>query len=123
MIRTISVFIFLLMLSSQVVAKPPVFVDSIERGSSLSETLKQDILVIFGAEWCGACVKLKREIYADNDILDNLIVYYVDYDKNKSLAKKYNIRSLPTSVIIQNGKEIGRRVGYSDKKQYSDWLK
>jgi len=123
MFRIISVFVFCLILSSQAVAKPPVFVDSIERANSLSETLKKDVLMIFGAEWCGACVKLKKEVYSDIDVLDNLIVYYVDYDDNESLARKYNARSLPTSVVVRDGKEIKRRVGYSGKKQYSDWLK
>lgn len=123
MTRIISVFVFWLILSSQVVAKPPVFVDSIERANSLSETLKQDVLMIFGAEWCGACVKLKKEIYSDISALDGFVVYYVDYDKNKALANKYNARSLPTSVILRKGKEIKRTVGYSGKSQYSDWLK
>lgn len=123
MFRIISVFVFLLILSSQAVAKPPVFVDSIEKANSLSETLNQDVLMIFGAEWCGACVKLKREVYSDIDILENLIVYYVDYDDNQAIAKKYNARSLPTSILVRDGKELKRKVGYSGKKQYSDWLK
>ena len=38
-------------------------------------------------------------------------VQILDVDENKSLAQQYNVRSVPTTVIEENGVEVDRFVG------------
>ncbi len=63
----------------------------------------------FGATWCGPCqqvapvvAKLERE---------GLPIRTVDIDQQKALADRYHIDSVPTFVLIVDGKEVTRRSG------------
>lgn len=38
-------------------------------------------------------------------------VKIIDYDANRALADKYGVRSLPTTVVVKNGKMVGKEVG------------
>ena len=37
--------------------------------------------------------------------------YYIDVDQSPELAGQFGVRSIPTLVLMKNGKESGRRVG------------
>ena len=52
-------------------------------------------------------------------------VQILDVDENKSLAQQYNVRSVPTTVIEENGVEVDRFVGGLPKEsviQKIKWL-
>ncbi|WP_409348236.1 thioredoxin family protein [Paenibacillus gyeongsangnamensis] len=38
--------------------------------------------------------------------------YYVDVDQSSDLASQFDVRSIPTMVLIKNGKETNRSVGF-----------
>lgn len=63
---------------------------------------------VFSAPWCGNCKVLKAKL--DND---NTPYTYVDIEDedNQPLAELYGIRGLPTTVIVEDGHEVGRFVG------------
>ena len=46
-----------------------------------------------------------------------LKVVKVNVDRNKAVAGKFNIRSIPTIVLFKNGKVAWRRVGLLTKKE------
>lgn len=67
------------------------------------------IVYDFSATWCGPCqqmaplvARLERE---------GLSIRKVDIDQEKALANKYNITSIPTFVLIVDGKEVQRQSG------------
>jgi thioredoxin 1 len=67
-------------------------------------------LLLFSAEWCSACKRLKPVVEKeatdyDVEILD------VDEDDGAFFADKYNVRGLPTIIVLENGKEVKRAVG------------
>lgn len=65
-------------------------------------------LLKFEAEWCSSC-KAQDKIL--NDFKDIPIVHY-DVEEDLDKANEYNIRSLPTMVLIDdNGEEITRFIG------------
>jgi thioredoxin 1 len=44
-------------------------------------------------------------------------VTFIDVDASPQTAAQYNVRSVPTTVVIQNGMEIGRAVGARTKEE------
>lgn len=78
---------------------------------------EQIVAVDFWAEWCGPCRKL-------SPIIENVAKKYkgkikfvkVNVDKNKSLAQKYQIRSIPNVKFFKNGLEIDEFVGLLPQK-------
>jgi len=83
------------------------------------EKRNENILVIFGTEWCGSCIKLKNDLDSLN--LDNYTICIVDVEEREDLGKKYSISSYPTSLIIKNKEVISKKVGYK-KEDYTKWL-
>jgi len=78
-------------------------------------------LIIFSAEWCKYCQYLKKDLPSFD--LSKYEVDIVDVDKEDKLSKKYKIKSLPTSIIIDhNNLEKSRIKGY-EKNKYLNWLK
>lgn len=78
-----------------------------------TEVINSDkkVLIDFYADWCGPCKRLSPIV--DKVARENKDVKFVriDVDNNKELANRYNVSSIPTLVVIENGKEINRSVG------------
>jgi thioredoxin 1 len=86
-------------------------------------TIKGTAIVKFGAEWCGPCKMIEpvlNEIDAENE---DLQVYQIDTDQNQDLAIKHNIRSIPTIMIVKDGKVITEFVGVKPKQEIIDLTK
>ena len=66
-------------------------------------------LLKFSAVWCGACKTLSN-LMEDVDFGD-IEIHNIDVDKQDRIAEMYNIRSLPTLILLEDGKEIKRKVG------------
>ena len=80
-------------------------------------------LVDFSAPWCAPC-------RAQEPIIEELAIQYsdkasigkIDIDKNRKIAKKMNVRSIPTLIIFKNGEEIERLVGLNPLKILAESL-
>ena len=69
----------------------------------------------FGATWCGPCKTFKPVM---NEVVDEgHSVQFIDIDQQQDLAARYNVRSVPTTVIEDNGMEVDRFVGAISKQQ------
>ena len=68
----------------------------------------------FSAAWCGPCKTFKPIMEEISSEGHN--VQFIDVDTDSDLASKYGIRSVPTTVIEDNGVEINRIVGASSKQ-------
>lgn len=98
------------------------FVTDLDLALRLSKDTKQNIVLIFSADWCGFCKVLKRDLPTIEGF-DNKIICILDSDKEKRLAKQFKAKSLPTSIMLNpNGQEISRISGYN-KVSYEKWLK
>ena len=74
----------------------------------------------FSAAWCGPCKAFKPVM---NEIRnEGYYVEFIDIDMLTDLAQQYNVRSVPTVVIEENGKEVSRFVGVIPKQQVIDKL-
>ena len=68
----------------------------------------------FTATWCGPCQRFKpimQEVANEGHS-----VQFIDIDSQEDLARQYNVRSVPTVVIEQDGSEVNRLIGASTKE-------
>ena len=63
---------------------------------------KNVIVVCFGAEWCGPCRALEPKLQSVAEIYNTHKFYKVDIDKCQEVADKFNIGSVPTTLIIKD---------------------
>jgi len=74
----------------------------------------------FTATWCGPCKAFKPVM---NEVAsEGYSVQILDIDQNKDLAQQYNVRSVPTTVIEQNGQEVDRFIGGLPKQSVIEKL-
>jgi thioredoxin 1 len=76
------------------------------------------VLVDFYADWCGPC-KMMAPIMqqVSRDMVGKVTVIKVDVDKNEEVARKYQIRSIPTTILFKNGKVLWQGVGVMQADQ------
>ena len=74
----------------------------------------------FTATWCGPCKAFKPVM---NEVAgEGYMVEFLDVDNNSEMASKYGVRSVPTTIIEENGVEVNRFVGAIPKQQVIDKL-
>ena len=76
-------------------------------------------LIMVSAGWCQPCHVAKHDMENDK-VLSDLVKKYeiidVDYDLDKDIVEGYNIKTVPTFIIMHQGKELGRKTGYTKKE-------
>jgi thioredoxin 1 len=73
----------------------------------------------FTASWCAPCKSLGMII--DNMELSTPIEV-IDIDKNQEEAMKAGIRSVPTLIMYEDGKEVKRNTGVMTEAQLTEWI-
>lgn len=75
------------------------------------------VMVDFWATWCGPCKMFSPvidEIAEENH--PGLKVGKVNVDEQPNLAAKYRVMSIPTLILLKDGKVVGQTVGAQSKK-------
>lgn len=73
------------------------------------------VLVDFYADWCGPCKMMAPYLEeVATKMKGNLKVIKVDVDKNQQAAAKYQVQSIPTLILFQNGEIKWRQAGVVD---------
>ena len=69
-------------------------------------------ILFFYAEWCSQCKLLQKEL----NNFDYIPIIDIDADTNESLCDKYDIKVLPTLILIDNeGNEVIKHIGFINK--------
>lgn len=76
------------------------------------------VLVDVHAEWCGPC-KVQSPILKEvaSELGERVKVIKVDADKNPEIARKYDIRGVPTLMIFRDGNLKYKQAGLHTKPQ------
>lgn len=76
-------------------------------------------LLCFTAEWCGPCQGMKPTI----EKLDQERVVRYDIDKDVEMRTKYEVRMVPTFVLVdENGNELDRQTGSAPLSKFEQML-
>lgn len=73
-------------------------------------------ILYFSAKWCTAC-QATTPIIEQMKKSNQAQVATVDVDYDVSLVQQYNIKSVPTTIILENGNEVRRYVGTINTNQ------
>lgn len=104
-----------------------------DAAAALAQAKKEKKLVLLdftGSDWCGWCIKLKKEVFDTKEFAEyagkNLVLVEVDFPRNKkqsdkqvkdneALQAKYKVEGFPTIVLLNGeGKEVWRQPQYMD---------
>jgi thioredoxin 1 len=75
------------------------------------------------AEWCGPCKMLSPIIDELSEELTDVNFYKLNVDESVEVVRKYNIMSIPTILIFNDGELVNQSVGFKSKEELKDLLK
>ena len=97
----------------------PIILNGVTSNDELLKYLNKEArgklsVVMFTADWCGPCKKIKKEICVDgssNELSikykDDVVFFYADIEKNPELASEYGVTSIPVfQFMICKGKDV-----------------
>lgn len=74
----------------------------------------------FTASWCQPCKAMAAIL---DDIETTTPIEIIDIDENQELAVKYNVRGVPTLIMInENGEAVNRMMGIKAKNLVEEFL-
>lgn len=86
---------------------------------------KNEVLTIvdFWASWCQPCLMMAPQFKAAASQLPQVVFAKLQTDKYEQAAAPFNVRSLPTMIAYQGGKEIARQSGALPSDQIVQWVR
>lgn len=70
------------------------------------------VLLDFWATWCGPCRMVAPHLEAIAQDREDIVVGKVNVDEEVELAAAFGIVSIPTLVVMKNGRVTAKAVGY-----------
>ncbi len=84
---------------------------------------KGKVFVDFHAEWCAPCKITSPVIEELSQEMKDIKFVKVDVDQNPELASQYSVFSIPTFLILQDGKVVNQFVGAMGKEGFLEQIK
>lgn len=75
------------------------------------------VLVDFWATWCQPCLKVAPVLAEIADEQATLKIAKIDVDQFPTVAREFNVMSIPTMIVFRDGKPAAKIVGAKNKAQ------
>ena len=90
---------------------------NINKNNFENEVMKSDktVLIDFWAGWCGPCRMMSPVIDEIAESGTSAKICKINVDEEPELAQKFGVMSIPTLVVLKNGKVVNTSVGVKPK--------
>jgi thioredoxin-like negative regulator of GroEL len=79
-------------------------------------------VLYFTADWCQPCKKVKPIVEELNREHAPGMFQIIDVDIEKEMAKSFELKSVPTFVLFENGNEVNRLIGAQTKQSLLEFI-
>lgn len=83
---------------------------------------QKPVLIDFFADWCGPCRRMLPIIEQIAEERDDIKVVKINVDQEPELATQFGIMSIPTLVVMKDGKIINQALGARPKHEILSML-
>jgi thioredoxin 1 len=77
----------------------------------------------FTADWCGPCKKVRPIVEELSRDQADVKFQIIDVDSEGELTRKFEVKSIPTFIRIEDGKEVARVTGAQTKNDLEKFIK
>lgn len=75
------------------------------------------VLIECYATWCGTCKMMNQIMNKASEEINSCKLYKIDLDEADEVMIEYNINSVPTTLLFENGKLLKKEVGLMTKDE------
>ena len=83
---------------------------------------EKTVLLDFWATWCGPCRMVAPIVEAIAEDREDILLGKVNVDQEMELAMKFGVSSIPTLVVIKEGRVTAQSVGYKPRAEIEKLL-
>ena len=77
-------------------------------------------VLYFTADWCNPCQRTKP--FAEELIREGANIKFIDADSEIQMVKNFKVLSVPTYIVLKNGKEVHRANGAKTRQQLEELI-
>lgn len=88
----------------------------------MNDTANELVLLKFWASWCSPCRAMAPVVEKVISEVGGVKLVSVDVDDETELAEKYDIRTIPSFVLLKGDQIINRMSGAASAERFKDFL-